>query len=78
MRIYGVDFTCAPRAAKPITAAYAVLNKTVLNLQRIELLATFAEFEKLLARPGPWIGGFDFPFSLPTELVRDLAWPAEW
>ena len=78
MRIYGVDFTCAPRAAKPITAACAVLANNVLKLERIERLTTFAEFEALLARPGPWIGGFDFPFSLPSELVRDLAWPAAW
>jgi hypothetical protein len=78
LKIYGVDFTCAPRAAKPITAACAVLKKTTLTLERIEPLATFAQFEALLARPGPWIGGFDFPFSLPRELVRDLAWPAAW
>jgi len=78
LRIYGVDFTCAPRAAKPITAACAVLRKNVLNLERIEGLASFAEFEALLARPGPWVGGFDFPFSLPLELARDLGWPADW
>ena len=78
MRIYGVDFTCAPRAGKPITAACSVLANNVLKLEHIERLATFAEFEALLARPGPWIGGFDFPFSLPRELVRDLAWPAAW
>ncbi len=78
MRIYGVDFTCAPRAAKPITAACAVLQKAVLKIERIERLATFAEFEALLARPGPWVGGFDFPFSLPRELVRDLGWPSDW
>lgn len=35
-------------------------------------------FEAFLARPGPWIGGFDFPFSLPRELVRDLGWPRAW
>jgi hypothetical protein len=29
-------------------------------------------------RPGPWVGGFDFPFSLPHELVRDLGWPRGW
>src|SRR5207244_5024670 len=34
--------------------------------------------EALLARPGPWIGGFDFPFGLPAELCRDLGWPLEW
>ena len=78
MRIYGVDFTCAPRRAKPITAADGVLTGSVLALQRIERLESFAEFEELLARKGPWIGGFDFPFSLPRELLRDLAWPAHW
>jgi len=78
LRIYGVDFTCAPRAAKPITAACGVLRKNVLKLERVERLATFTEFEALLARRGPWVGGFDFPFSLPSELVRDLGWPAAW
>lgn len=78
MRIFGVDFTCAPRKAKAITAACAVLEKDCLFLERIERLATFAEFEALLARPGPWVGGFDFPFSLPRELVRDLGWPRDW
>lgn len=78
MRIYGVDFTCAPRAAKPITAASAVLRRGVLSVEAIERLRTFEAFEALLARPGPWIGGFDFPFSLPRELVEDLSWPARW
>jgi len=78
LRIYGVDFTCTPRAAKPITAACGVLRKNALKLERVERLATFAEFEALLARPGPWVGGFDFPFSMPRELVRDLGWPAAW
>ena len=78
MRIYGVDFTCAPRRAKPITVAVGELKKSTLRLSGIESLPTFTEFEAMLARPGPWVGGFDFPFSLPLELVRDLRWPAEW
>jgi hypothetical protein len=78
LRIYGVDFTCAPRKAKPITAAVATLKHRVVQLESMEMLETFAEFERLLARPGPWIGGFDFPFSLPLELARDLGWPASW
>ena len=78
MRIYGVDFTCAPRKAKPITVASGVLKKELLNLDGVEKLETFAAFERFLARPGPWIGGFDFPFSLPRELVRDLGWPQDW
>ena len=78
MRIYGVDFTCAPRRAKAITVAGGILEKDVLAVEAVEHLLTFADFEAFLARRGPWIGGFDFPFSLPRELVRDLGWPVEW
>jgi Protein of unknown function (DUF429) len=78
LRIYGVDFTCAPRRAKPITAAVGQLKGNALEIERVERLQSFQEFEALLARPGPWIGGFDFPFSLPRELVRDLGWPSAW
>jgi hypothetical protein len=78
LRIYGVDFTCAPRRAKPITAAVAQLTNGALRIAAIERLESFGEFEQLLARPGPWVGAFDFPFSLPRQLVRDLGWPAAW
>jgi Protein of unknown function (DUF429) len=78
LRIYGVDFTCAPRRAKPITLASGVLKRNLLEVQEIEKLESFATFEAFLARPGAWIGGFDFPFSLPRELVRDLGWPPDW
>ncbi len=78
MRIYGIDFTCAPRKAKPITVASGVLQRNDLVLEKLEGLDSFAEFESFLRRPGPWIGGFDFPFSLPLELSRDLGWPQEW
>lgn len=78
MRIYGVDFTCAPRKAKPITVAAALLKEQALLVEAIERLESFAAFEVFLAQPGPWIGGFDFPFGMPQELVRDLKWPAEW
>jgi hypothetical protein len=78
LRIYGVDFTCAPRRAKPITVASGVLKRNELALERVETLEDFSAFERFLARPGPWVGGFDFPFSLPRELVRDLGWPQDW
>jgi hypothetical protein len=78
IRVYGIDFTCAPRRAKPITLASGLLKKGVLRIEALERLETFAQFEASLQRPGPWIGGFDFPFSLPRELVRDLGWPSAW
>ena len=78
MRVYGVDFTCAPRRAKPITLACGRLKKNLLEVHEVRALESFEAFEAFLASPGPWIGGFDFPFSLPRELVRDLGWPAEW
>jgi hypothetical protein len=78
VRVYGVDFTCAPRRAKPITVACGVLRRKTLLVERLERLESFEAFEVFLRRPGPWIGGFDFPFSLPRELVRDLGWPQSW
>ena len=54
------------------------LNGSILEIGEVERLESFAAFEDFLARPGPWIGGFDFPFSLPRELVRDLGWPQDW
>lgn len=78
MRIYGVDFTCAPRKAKPITIASGRSKGDALEVEEVQKLESFAQFEAFLARPGPWLGGFDFPFSLPSELVHDLGWPADW
>ena len=78
MTLYGVDFTCAPRRAKPITVARGVLRGNTLLVDAVERLESFGDFEAMLRRPGPWVGGFDFPFSLPRELVRDLGWPYPW
>ncbi|MDE2158304.1 MAG: DUF429 domain-containing protein, partial [Burkholderiales bacterium] len=65
MHLLGVDFSSAPSRRKPITAAHGELVGTVLRLQRVDALPTLADFEALLAAPGPWFGAFDFPFGLP-------------
>jgi hypothetical protein len=78
VRILGVDFTSAPRSAKPITVCVSTLKGSFLSVHEIRPLNSFRSFEALLLEPGPWIGGFDFPFGLPVELVRDLGWPASW
>src|SRR2546422_11611514 len=78
MKIFGVDFTSAPCRRKAITVAAGRLKGRTLVIEGIERLETFSAFEALLARPGPWIGGFDFSFGLPAELCRDLGWPLGW
>jgi hypothetical protein len=76
--ILGVDFTSAPRPRKPIAVARGRLAGGAFTLEAIEPLLDWPAFERLLAAPGPWIGGFDFPFGLPREAVVDLGWPREW
>ena len=78
MRIYGVDFTSAPCARKPITVACGHATDGGLLVSEVEQLADFESFESFLQRPGPWIGGFDFPFGLSREAIADLEWPQEW
>lgn len=79
LRLLGIDFTSAPSRRKPITAARGVLEGAArVRLERVEALVDFAAFEALLAESGPWLGGFDFPFGLPRELVLALGWPLRW
>ncbi len=76
--ILGVDFTSAPSSRKAITVARAELAGARLTVEAIDHLTSFADFEALLQTPGPWVGGFDFPFGLPRELVVMLGWPQDW
>lgn len=77
--ILGVDFSSAPSRKKPITVAQARLHSpAMLRIQALEPIGSLPEFAQLLRRPGPWVGGFDFPFGLPRELVLEVGWPAEW
>lgn len=76
--VLGVDFTSAPGRAKPIVVARGHARARAFALQEIDTLPDWAAFERLLVSPGPWIGGFDFPFGLPRAAVHDLGWPAEW
>ena len=47
-------------------------------LAGLEKIDTLAGFGTWLAQPGEWVGGFDFPFGLPRELVEYLGWPVSW
>lgn len=78
MRFFGIDFTSTPGRRKPITVAHGALADSVLTVERVERLETFDAFDALLRTPGPWTGGFDFPFGLPRELVESLRWPQDY
>ncbi|HUF22199.1 MAG TPA: DUF429 domain-containing protein [Burkholderiales bacterium] len=78
MRVLGVDFTSRPRRAKPIVCAEAELSRGRLVVASLREITDFGAFEALLAEPGPWVGGFDFPFGQPRALIEQLGWPLDW
>ena len=79
MPLIGVDFTSTPSRRKAITVAhgYLLADGDVL-LDRFDAICDWPTFEKLLQSNGPWVGAFDFPFSLPRELIEQLGWPLDW
>ena len=78
MRVYGLDFTSAPRREKPITCVAATLIESALHVESLVGFESFDTFENFLGSPGPWIAGMDFPFGQPEKLRRNLGWPDSW
>jgi hypothetical protein len=75
----GVDFSSAPRRAKPIVWAWGRWQRPgLLRLERFEDNTSLEQFAAALRRPGPWLAAFDLPFGLPRELVGSLGWPMDW
>lgn len=77
-RVFGIDFTSAPRKSKPITIASGQISTDGVKLEALDRFCDWQGFEAFLRTPGPWLGAFDFPFGLPREAVRDLGWPDDW
>ncbi|MET3496808.1 DUF429 domain-containing protein [Variovorax boronicumulans] len=77
--LFGCDFSSAPTPRKPIVVAVGELAGTdavrLSGLQRFSTLDAWGQW--LIAHPA-WVGGFDFPFSLPRELVEHLQWPLQF
>jgi hypothetical protein len=74
MQLWGVDFSSAPTARKPVVvargeASYGACG-SVVRLRSVDTLPTMASFESLLAEHGPWLAAFDFPFGLPRAFVQ--------
>ena len=78
MKLHGIDYTSAPTRRKGITVATGELREDSYVLSSLVSLPDHAAFDAWLRQPGPWLGAFDFPFSLPRELVEHLQWPTEW
>jgi hypothetical protein len=78
VRIYGIDFTSAPCARKPLTVAMCRLEEQNLVLDALCALESLECFGNLLKCEGPWIAGMDFPFGLPRDLLEPLDWDADW
>jgi len=76
--IFGIDFTSAPRRAKPVRVATGHRHGAVVRLEGVTALDSLDAFSAWLAGPGPWVGGFDLPFGLPRELVEQLGWPTDY
>ena len=74
----GVDFTSAPSRRKPVALAEGVRRGDCVHLVSQHDVPTHEALAERLARPGPWVGGFDLPFGLPRELVQALGWPTDW
>lgn len=76
--LVGCDFSSSPTRRKPIVLALGQLTGSRVQLTRLERIESLPAFGCWLAQPAQWVGGFDFPFGLPRELVEQLGWPLQW
>lgn len=76
--IYGVDFSSAPSMKKPITIAVGELRNDRYLLEQVVPASSLEYFEQFLQHPGPWVAGFDLPFSMPRALIAHYGWPQHW
>ncbi|MDH6166603.1 hypothetical protein M2282_001750 [Variovorax boronicumulans] len=77
--LFGCDFSSAPTTRKPIVVAVGeIAGPGSVALTGLQRFATLDAWSRWLRETPAWVGGFDFPFSLPRELVEHLKWPTEW
>lgn len=77
--LFGCDFSSAPTTRKPIVVAIGEMaDAGSVALTALQRFATLEAWGRWLRDTPSWVGGFDFPFSLPRELVEHLKWPLEW
>lgn len=76
--LLGCDFSSSPTRKKPIVLALGSIKNSRVQLLKLERIESLDGFAGWLAQARPWVGGFDFPFGLPRELVTALGWPTTW
>ncbi len=76
--LVGCDFSSRPDRRKPIVIARGHLRGDVVVLEALQRLDSLDAYARWLRDEPDWLGGFDFPFGLPRELVQVLGWPSEW
>ena len=77
MKVYGIDFSSAPSKKKPIAVAECwllVLFRSHARIMNFFILfpfdRVFGPIRGVLVPKGPWVGGFDLPFSMPRDLIE--------
>ena len=76
--LLGCDFSSRPTRHKAIVLALGHEAGGRVRLAGLEKIESLEAFGQWLAQPRAWVGGFDFPFGLPRELVEHLGWPLQW
>lgn len=78
MQVLGCDFSSSPSRRKPVVVALGQLQGRAVRLDGFERFTELDAWARWLGAGGAWTGGFDLPFGLPRELVRELGWPEDW
>jgi hypothetical protein len=78
MKVYGIDFTSAPKRRKPITCLECRLDGNGLEAGELIEWRDFDAFEDALRKPCPWIAGIDFPFGQSRKFIENIGWPNTW
>jgi hypothetical protein len=77
--LFGCDFSSAPTARKPIVVATGEpMSDGAVALHELRRFTALDAWSHWLHTTPAWVGGFDFPFSLPRELVEHLGWPTDF
>ncbi|MFM8899349.1 MAG: DUF429 domain-containing protein [Burkholderiales bacterium] len=77
--LIGVDFSSSPSRRKPIVLGQGqTIAAGLVQLHSLQSFESLPAFGQWLQEPMSWVGGFDFPFGLPRELVQHLGWPQQW